>query len=1225
MYFQCAIKNSIIINLAIVALNILNAQNIIKNPSFEVEDEKNKNLPAHYVGAPYNDEAKLEWSNIEARTGKRSLAISNTKKLSSWKIQGSVYEKINVHEKEEYIFSVYIKTENATGQNFLQVGFFNRQGEFKNAIKSTSIIGTNEWTKVEIICKIPDGIKFVGAYLCSYGNTGKVWFDDLSCQLYMDHANIKKTHIPFSKSTSTYQIKETNKKIDIDGNLDDWEIIDASVVKIESEDHIIDRGKQGKRNRWKGPKDLSVSLKGAYNSEGIFWAFTVEDDVFFQKTRNWKEDSLQISFDSLYNRTDTLDDNDYRYNFYPYKNSVSIDAPNMAHEHCQDTRNVKASFKRQGSHTIYEIFIPWHNVKPFDLSKSNKMGFTFQVNDEDSEKTDFKALEFSPSGGTDRPSCFATLIFPGKGNNFLLNITEPKGQHLQEKTPRAVFNIAATNETNCAIDLFINKLKIHSEKLVLEPGVTEFTVPTNLLQGGLRQGGNSFEVRITSKKENISDSILFHCYDDFALKNEISQLQENLKSKLSTLMEKIKNKERESKDTTIQKAAYTVGKMFSQWVPYDLLRINNREEWNKLHPFPIIHSELVEANKVVSNAIFELDSLALNKIYPKGRINDSSFLFSFMGACDIGGASAPHKESGYMSIKEFIVDYKAIGGGFDMLNAAFSNSYYGNSPSVLSEKVRIFKESGLLVDARLRWGLIFPKDLITEYPDLCKIKGNHLFPWDPDQPSFRKCAESIVKKYSEITSKPFAMELATEPEFTSFTEHTKIKFKKWLQNEYKTIEKLNVAWGTSYKGFNEATAFPLNSTARKYDWYKFNQLRVLDFFVFLNSILKKHAPKTKSYVQVVSQSRFNFASRPRFETGIDIEAIGNAMDIVGFDTVVNRRPHPGYCTFWQAQSISVDFLASVIPNKMIYDAEWHAQDKYDLSLLPENTSTSLWLAFLHGESMNRSFYWVRNKPLRPFFELKLLPYSVGGRPDHMYAYAKTAWELRRLESYVKLFAKANREIKIFYSNTSFLLSPYKHLLSQGKVYEGAYFCDKSIGFLTEKTIKDAQFTSECKLLIIPEVDYMPDDSFAAIKDFVNSGKSVILLGNSNFKYNKKGKIRNNWKIGNADNVIKIPSNLSPLEYRKIILDYLKKNESLAPIRLATPKGASPWGIEMRSVKLSDKDYLVYLANLSDKNQNVTIKTDVPISQYENLLNGAQTNFVSPLMEPFDIKLYKIKF
>jgi len=83
-----------------------------------------------------------------------------------------------------------------------------------------------------------------------------------------------------------------NKKITVDGNLDDW--VNIPAMDACQEENVIWHLKN-----WQGRDDLSFSVQYATDGESLFVAFDVEDDIISIKDDDpWKSDAIEFYWDT---------------------------------------------------------------------------------------------------------------------------------------------------------------------------------------------------------------------------------------------------------------------------------------------------------------------------------------------------------------------------------------------------------------------------------------------------------------------------------------------------------------------------------------------------------------------------------------------------------------------------------------------------------------------------------------------------------------------------------------------------------------------------------------------------------------------------------------------------------------------------------------------------------------------------------------------------------------
>ncbi len=179
--------------------------------------------------------------------------------------------------------------------------------------------------------------------------------------------------------------------ITVDGDLSEWEKVPAIVLdKAESA-----RNESGK---WAGPQDCSGSMRMCWDSEYLYLAFDVTDDVFnqpFTGSDIWGGDCVQFAFDPIEERTKGR----YAPNEQEYTAALTSDGP-LLYRTGQPVpvKSAKLAIvhKPGSGGAFYEIGIPWSEMAPLAPGLMSSFGFTFCINDSDAGKDLKSWLEWTP-------------------------------------------------------------------------------------------------------------------------------------------------------------------------------------------------------------------------------------------------------------------------------------------------------------------------------------------------------------------------------------------------------------------------------------------------------------------------------------------------------------------------------------------------------------------------------------------------------------------------------------------------------------------------------------------------------------------------------------------------------------------------------------------------------------------------------------------------------------
>ncbi len=569
------------------------------------------------------------------------------------------------------------------------------------------------------------------------------------------------------------------------------------------------------------------------------------------------------------------------------------------------------------------------------------------------------------------------------------------------------------------------------------------------------------------------------------------------------------------------------------------------------------------------------------------------------------------------------------------------------------EKIKTIKDQMFAV-----WMTPIIPDLSKKYPGIMDSDGKPYCNFDIDHPAAKKIWEkffAVMVPMFKDHPNMFGYHLANEPHWTKpkKTKYFYIKYRKYLKNKYKTIADLNQAWGKSYKNFDEIKNHPMPEkghqaiSGNKKEWFDFcdfNQNRVTDFFKFMHAQIKKYHPEARTYIKTSnsptilgkrSASRFFLMNKrnppdvplefSRHCNGIDREALTDILEINGCDTSLNLSPHyvvrstlnntpEMYALCWLEQSLAFDFMKSLAPDKLLLDDEWHAQSTVffrEPSLPPEYMELSLWLGHLHGMGANEVWHWGRSSHGRRL--VKDLIDSFCMQPVTMNAYYHGMLQLNARSNEVVALANTPRQIRILYSEPSAIID-LDFLDTNLAAYQAAYFHGDSIGYITERQLAKRDIDRDCKLLIVPHVKYVSDNTVAKIKKFITKGGKVLFIGKDNLAFDHNVNARDKKALAFMTGQTEIPA-MHPKKMHEAVAGLIRKYNLQNAVN-----ASSMFGVRVQSADYKGKK-LIFITNLLSKPVTVDKLNGAP-AILENLLTGEQEKSSGIKLKPMQIKLYR---
>jgi hypothetical protein len=371
----------------------------------------------------------------------------------------------------------------------------------------------------------------------------------------------------------------------------------------------------------------------------------------------------------------------------------------------------------------------------------------------------------------------------------------------------------------------------------------------------------------------------------------------------------------------------------------------------------------------------------------------------------------------------------------------------------------------------------------------------------------------------------FGFDLSNEPRAGNLSVATMSKWRPQLEEKYKTIDKLNEAWGTHYAGFN-AIVFSADleraidtNRAMLYDWTQYQQARFKEYFEWYKTSLSDRMD-LDFYTHIKSQEMNEYWLENGFtlRSRIDHESLYENMDILGCD--LNAAPlvnDPDYNMQWALQMFAYDYFKSFAPDKPIYDSEWHSVDSTQFrGNIPRGYMRQVMRqAALHGMGGNALWHFVRPnsdmwawKMETPFAQ----PYVI---EDYFAESAVIESEMDRILP----FSTAKKQVHILHSNTSHVRQGKTYFDAIKSLYEALFFEDLHVGFVTEAQLADPAFLADhdVKMLVIPNSEYITDEAYDGMKSLAANGAAIIKVGNA-LQYNQDAKPLSGNISGNVKHV-----------------------------------------------------------------------------------------------------------
>lgn len=538
------------------------------------------------------------------------------------------------------------------------------------------------------------------------------------------------------------------------------------------------------------------------------------------------------------------------------------------------------------------------------------------------------------------------------------------------------------------------------------------------------------------------------------------------------------------------------------------------------------------------------------------------------------------------------------------------------------EGIRVHEKLGFRVDVMLAWPGN-PVILEPLWPGITKYYGNGVG-FDIDHPGAR---ELIARVFSQLipalreSQAVLSWDMANEPFFSleMWSPYSLQAYHGWLAEQYENVERLNRLWKTKYTEFQD---IPLPdekpraqcSAGEWYDRVTFHNMRVASFFDFVQAEIRKYIPD--AVIHLKGQDNSSLGPRPEAVTeGIDRELLTPSSSMQGVDTrpmpVTEPRMAAGgkdrvsetglnydgslYGFHWLGQSFLYDYLTSLQPSQPMIDLEYHAFSINAIRIpnIPQShPRATLWMAHLHGLISNVTWYWHRRYGPYPFplnYFVMWLYGSISTQPLIAAEYFHTLLGLNAFAQEVEALASCpDRPVRILVSNPSYIQNQ-AHIDALHRVYEGTCFHGLRIGFVTEKMLVNEGIPKDCKVVVLPDVEFVSLSALQVLEQAVPDGIQLVRFGERVAAYDEYG-------IPHSQKATAFLKDIPVLDYEAApelsgkFVGVLSPLTDLLPVRVSVVNGIGAFGVMHRQVQLKEHRIML-LVNVSPTQVRVRLHSN----------------------------------
>ncbi len=881
--------------------------------------------------------------------------------------------------------------------------------------------------------------------------------------------------------------------INVDGNLDEWEGYPTIALPTKADQYHIYINNVALDNQ--------ATCQYAYDDKNFYLAIEVEDLAFVADhtaAMYWMGDSIQIAMCD----TDQTYDDEIGFVHNPETGKGEVYSASLSEEKMAQI-NLKTN--RIGTKTIYEAAIPW-SVRYDDGKLPEGFLFDIIVNDNDGLGRVY-CLELAPGIAEGKNSAeFPYLKFLGdKGSWYSWLESDKEITALEQRS----FDVYIVNEGNTAeYTISVPDLNIN-EKV---------TVSGN---SGIRKSiGYSFEesgnknVKVQISNGSDEQASEFSVYVKPASAS-FDTMFDNLDLEIKKMDELFKACDDKGITTEYEKVNYSIVKLFVDYLKEDI----QQEAFDRAQ---YVYNAMMELSKEACSAME--DYLNGTKT-PKPVTRQTGEDFTVNGTMcytttDTNGVieeNRPYFYTGFNQLgerkdSEFFrdlgVDFmqRSHAPGWGTVQLSYNGSEYFTEGFVsqdLIDELWACTKKGLNVDLLIEPNIV--GNAAMQHYQKMVGKGvantNVPTPLITDEPVFRDLVKKhinvLIGAVKDIPSVKTIC-LMNEPSNESRTDYYKGYFAQYLTEQYHgDIAELNKAYGTSYKNFLEVPFPDGNSATRQfYDYKTFNDNIYTDFVKYMTECVKAVAPDLPVHVKIMPMSGAQDKPSWRWflEFGTDHDKISQYTDLNGNDAqgyLRNPEPH-------QNLMLKLEFYDIQTGDKDVpcFNSEDHIiQDKSSnfTAEQAQHVEADIWQSAIHGKALSTAWGWGRPKDTN-----SSVWQSFSYRPDCIAKIGHTAYDLNRLARELEPVVKAKENVAVLQSLPSRVYN-LEYMNAAYLIWKNSLFLGQRVEFLPEGQIERAK---DYPLLFITHANNVFADTLTGIKDYIDNGGKVFIMGEDSLKYDQ---------------------------------------------------------------------------------------------------------------------------
>ena len=443
-------------------------------------------------------------------------------------------------------------------------------------------------------------------------------------------------------------------------------------------------------------------------------------------------------------------------------------------------------------------------------------------------------------------------------------------------------------------------------------------------------------------------------------------------------------------------------------------------------------------------------------------------------------------------------------------------------------------------------------------------------------------------------------------------EDARLAFVDYLREQYPTRYDLNRSWKVRVRSFDEVELMAgTNRIAYQHDWTAFSRRQGAVYLANHLNRLRAAAPSLPLYMKHTGLA-FD-PSEPL--SGIDYERTGPETPLTAVSSRMTRK-HPRYALEFPQFVLPYVLLRSLIPGQPLLDAELHLDLDTAGARVPGSAEdfvhAGIWDAAIEGLNGAALWAWTREADA-----IEAAPGDLIEELGALEGLARANLDLNRLADVVVAFQKESADVAILFSHET-LIRPESDQYRESLVaaYEGVSFGGRKVRFMTERQVAEGGLEG-IEVLVLPRVRALPDETYAAVSEYIERGGVVIRTPNQ-IPYDGRGHSRPAVIVSTLQTVLVRGLDTPTAYFHAIEAAY---STGLLP---QVPRPSNEFGYLLEGVKSRfvehDGEAYLYLVNL--RQEPIHMGLNGPYRGGYDLIQGRTVRFPT-LVHPLDPKLIRL--